>query len=42
MVNDLEGYESQLKAQKTKATQNMLSLMNNYYKDLKNEVGIEE
>ena len=43
MVKELGEYENhQPTSTKTKATQDMLNMMNGYYKDLKAEVGIEE
>jgi hypothetical protein len=42
MIAELEQYEAQQKITKNTATQLMLNVMNSYYYNLKNEVGIEE
>ena len=42
MIAELEQYEQQQKLSKNVATQKMLGVMNSYYTELKNEVGIEE
>ncbi len=42
MIQELESYETQQKNQKNVATKKMLNLMNQYYTNLKNDVGIED
>lgn len=42
MVTELEQYENQFSQKRSKATKDMLNMMNSYYRDLKNDVGIEE
>ena len=42
MISDLDEFEGQLKSQKSTAVQKMLGMMNGYYTNLKNEVGIED
>ena len=42
MIQELESYEAQQKSQKTNAVKKMLNLMNQYYANLKSDVGIED
>ena len=42
MVTELEQYENQFQQKRSKATKDMLNMMNSYYRDLKNDVGVEE
>lgn len=42
MIQELESYEAQQKSQKSHAVKKMLNLMNQYYANLKSDVGIED
>jgi hypothetical protein len=42
MIAELEDFESQQRNQKNNTIQSMLKTMNDYYINLKSEVGIEE
>ena len=42
MISELQAYESQQKATKNNSTNKMMAIMNNYYTQMKSEVGIDK